>query len=238
MPMSYRHLMECVYLKHSLLCGALIFSQMGLADFNLEESRPARPSPLPSSQSDSRDLGLIDDSAPSVLNSPSHDWAVGFNLGWMSRRDYGARTFRRFNPELVGYRYGSLGVEHYFWRAGLRLGYSSHQPEMPQGMRVEETDTTLLAEGGIMRDWYIVPVVSYGLGYDFRTTKIKIKAPIDAADSRLNRSERLMMWYLQLGAGLPLAKGLFVLEPQLRYQSIEYDDRSRWVVGMEATIGL
>lgn len=164
-------------------------------------------------------------------------WAIGTNLAWVNRRDYGARDFRRFSPELVGYTYGELPWIDTFWRAGTRLGYSNSQPEMPQAVRIEETDTIWTVEGGILRNWYVVPSLSWGVGYDFRTTRVKTQAPLDVVDDRLNRKERLLMWYVQGGLGFPLYHGTFMIEPIARYHTIEYDDRSHWLFGFEMTVG-
>ena len=168
---------------------------------------------------------------------PSHTWAFGLNLAWLTRRDYGAKDYRRFSPELMAYRYGELPWVDCYWRAGARLGFARGQPEMPRAVRIEESDTTVSIEGGLLREWHLVPSISWGLGYDFRTTKIKTSAPIDTTDDRFNRKERLMFWYLQSGIGLPLYSGMFMIEPVVRYQSIEFDDRSRWLLGFETTFG-
>lgn len=181
---------------------------------------------------------ITSNDALSALGEPSHRFAVGFNLAWTTRQDYGARTFRRLTPELIGFTYGAMPWHEYWWRAGVRLGYSSDQPEMPQALRIEETDTTTLAEAAITRDWYIVPSLAFGAGYDFRTIKLKTSAPLDTADDRINRKERLWMWYVQAGAGLPLLSGLILIEPTARYHTIQYDKRSNWMFGIEATIGI
>ena len=167
----------------------------------------------------------------------SQTWAGGLNLAWLNRKDFGAREFRRFSPEIVGYRYGATPWLYTCWRAGLRLGYASAQPEMPQAVQVVETDTTFSAEGSIIREWYLVPSLTWGIGYDFRTIKVKTANPIESADSRLNKKQRLMMWYTQAGLGLPIYNGQFLIEPIIRYQKIEYDDRSTYLFGFETSYG-
>lgn len=173
-----------------------------------------------------------------VTPTPSHRFAAGFNLAWTSRQDYGSRTFRRLTPEIVGFTYGALPREQYWWRVGLRIGYSTAQPEMPQAIRIEESDTTALAEVAITKDWYIVPSFAIGSGYDFRKTNVKVSGPIDTVDDRINRKETLWMWYVQAGAGLPLLKGLVLIEPTVRYHTIQYDNRSHWMFGIETTVGI
>lgn len=177
------------------------------------------------------------DQTISPLGTTTYSWAAGVNLAWLTRRDYGARTYRRFSPELVGYYYGELPYEQWFWRAGARLGYTSGQPEMPQAVRLEETDTTILAEGALTFDWVVVPSFALGYGYDFRTIRVKTKAPLDSVDSRLNHKETLTVWYVQTGLGVPLLQGRYMIEPILRYHTIQYDDRSHWTIGVEATVG-
>lgn len=178
--------------------------------------------------------------APSEIDvsQPSHRYAVGFNLAWTTRQDYGARTFRRLTPEIIGFTYGALPWESVWWRLGGRLGYATAQPEMPQTVRFEETDTTTLLEAAITRDWYVVPTLAFGGGYDFRRIKVKVSAPVDSADDRLNRKETLWMWYVQGGLGLPLLKARILLEPTVRYHTIQYDARSHWLFGIEMTIGI
>lgn len=192
----------------------------------------------PGAKEEIKDAPHDDVSENSDTDAPSHRFAAGFNLAWTSRQDYGSRTFRRLTPEIVGFSYGSLPLDHYWWRAGLRLGYSTAQPEMPQAVRIEETDTTTLAEIAVTKDWYIVPSFAFGGGYDSRKTKVKVSAPIDTVDDRINRKETLWMWYVQAGAGLPLLKGLILLEPTIRYHTIQYDNRSHWMFGIETTIGI
>jgi hypothetical protein len=164
-------------------------------------------------------------------------WAIGLNFAWQTRRDYGARDYRRFSPEILGYLYGETPFNELFWRLGSRIGYSSDQPEMPQAVRLEETDTTWLFEAGIVKDWYLVPSFSIGYGYDFRTTKVKTTSPVDMSDDRLNRKQRLGISYFQTGLGIPTLDGLFLIEPILRYHSIDLDMRSHWTFGVEWTAG-
>lgn len=173
-----------------------------------------------------------------IVGDPSHRFAVGFNLAWTTRQDYGARTFRRLTPEIIGFTYGALPWEEMWWRLGARVGYTSDQPEMPQAVRFEETDTTTLLEAAITRDWYVVPTLAFGGGYDFRRTKVKVSAPIDTADDRLGRKETLWMWYMQGGIGLPLLKARILLEPTVRYHTIQYDARSHWLFGVDMTVGI
>ena len=181
--------------------------------------------------------GEKDEKEPQI-NDPSQRFAVGLNLAWTTRQDYGARTFRRLTPELIAFVYHASPWEETWWRGGFRLGYSSDQPEMPQAVKIRETDTTALFEAAITRDWYVVPSLTFGGGYDFRRTSVKTSAPIDIVDDRMNRKENLWMWYVQGGAGLPMLKGLVLIEPTVRYHTIQYDNRSHWMFGIETTVGI
>ncbi|MCX6118615.1 MAG: hypothetical protein NT027_13825 [Proteobacteria bacterium] len=165
----------------------------------------------------------------------THRYALGINLAWQSRRDYGDRYFRRFFPEILGYVYGPTPVEQLFWRGGARLGYSSDQPEMPQSIQITEQDTTIILEGALTRNWYWVPSIAFALGYDFKTTKVKSKSPIESVDDRINKKEKLLLWHIQAGLGLPLFRGDILIEPIIRYQQIELDDRAKWLLGFEWT---
>ena len=170
-------------------------------------------------------------------DGPSQRFAVGLNTSWSSQRSYGARTFRRFDPEMVAFLYGGLPLDRFWWRGGLRLGYATEQPEMPQSVRIEETDTKMLADFGVTFDWYIVPSLSFGAGYDNRTTRLKTQCPIDVDDSRINRKDRLLYRYAQLGAGLPILSGAVMFELVARYFDIAGDDRSHYSYGVETTVG-
>lgn len=205
---------------------------------SLEAPQPPAEATLPPTNAPKLDTDAKAPESVAVPGELSHRWAAGFNLAWTSRRDYGASTYSHFSPEIVGYMYGDLPFQEWFWRAGSRLGYSNAQPELPQAVRFVETDTTVLFEGSIVRDWYVVPSLTMGAGYDFRTIKVKTQAPVDSSDERLNRKERLLIWYVQAGAGLPLMKGRFMFEPIARYHTIEYDDRSHWTFGIEWTAGI
>lgn len=46
------------------------------------------------------------------------------------------------------------------------------------------------------------------------------------------------MVYAQAGLGIPLFRGLVVLEPQLRYERIHRDERLQWRYGLELTVRL
>lgn len=163
--------------------------------------------------------------------------AAGGDLAWTSRNDYGARTYRRFMPEGIGYLYFPL-VQSVYVRPGLRLAYVWDQPEMPQALRIEESDFMASAEAGFLWNWYVVPSLTFGYGYDFRTIKLKTSEPISMVDDRISGKETLNVMYGQMGVGVPVMSGLFLLEPFIRYWDIKTDDRSHWTFGAEATVAI
>ena len=52
----------------------------------------------------------------------------------------------------------------------------------------------------------------------------------------LDRGETLPMLYVQAGRSLSFGRGLFVVEPQLRYERIHRDERLHWRHGVELTV--
>ena len=222
------------------LTKTIFFMGVSISVFAVDTSGVAAPESKASTASTASTHTIAtntNESRGAKVTETSHSWGAGLNIGWLSRRDFGARTFRRFHPEIVGYRYGILPFEDWFWRAGARFGYSAHQPEMPQAVRIIETDTSLSVEGSLIREWYLVLTGTLGLGSNFRKLAAKTEAPIEVVDSRLNRSKRLNVTYLQFGAGLPINEGLFLIEPLVRYQVTQFDDRSKWLTGIEFTVG-
>jgi hypothetical protein len=179
---------------------------------------------------------LLDEVTLRPANGDSKwQYAVGLNLAWSIREDYGARTFRRFEPEVVGFMYTELPVDKLWLRHGARVGYSKDQPQMPKALRMEETDWKVSIEEGVVYSWYVVPSLTFGLGYDWRRVTVKATPPIKSVDSRLNTKETFMWYYTQVGLGLPAMKGEYMLEPILRWQHLSIDRRTNWAFGFELT---
>lgn len=166
----------------------------------------------------------------------SENFAVGINTLWQVRRDYGENPFFRYTPELFAQTYFDLSSP-VFLRPGLRISYAWEQPEMPQSLGVLETDFVACAEVGLVYDWFIVPSFTFGTGINFRTTKLSVKAPIDADSDKISGSERLMLTYAQIGIGIPIENGRVLIEPMLRFQRLELDDRSWLSFGVETSAG-
>jgi hypothetical protein len=182
------------------------------------------------------DPALLDDVTLRPVDGGSKwQYAAGLNLAWSIREDYGARTFRRFEPEVVGFMYTELPVDKLFLRHGARVGYSKDQPQMPKALRVEETDWKASIEEGVVYSWYVVPSLTFGLGCDWRRVSVKATPPIKSVDSRLNSKETFMWYYTQVGLGLPAMKGEYMLEPILRWQHLSIDRRTNWALGFEIT---
>lgn len=183
------------------------------------------------------------DAAPSVAATTSastkddYTLATGVTLAWTVRHDYGEHTWRRFMPESITYFYLPLASSLYL-RTGARLGYAWIQQQMPQAVRIEETDLMISGEAGLLWDWYVVPALSFGAGIDQRTIKLKTEAPVDTAEDDISTKETLPFWDAQLGVGIPIASGRVVLEPFARYWNLKGDDRSHWTFGLETTVGI
>jgi hypothetical protein len=180
-------------------------------------------------------LASPSESGPEPATAPRFSWAIGANPLWSYRADYGAHSFRRFEPEAVGYLFQELPWNRLWLRHGARFGYSNDQPQMPKAMRVEESDYKLAVEEGLLWNWYIVPSLTAGIGYDWRTIRIKTKDPVITADNRLNTKDGFWWSYVQAGAGIPLMAGTYMIEPMIRRQHLTHDSRTTWALGLEMT---
>lgn len=166
-------------------------------------------------------------------NDPKWKYAVGANLAWSIRKDYGARSHRRFEPEILGYMYYALPKDRLWLRHGARFSYSNDQAQMPKALKIEESDYKVSIEEGIVYDWYFAPSFTLGIGYDWRSIRVKTKSPVVAADNRLNTKESFMWGYGQLGVGVAALRGEYLLEPMLRWQKLAADQRTSWAFGIE-----
>jgi len=196
----------------------------------------AAPAKDPTSPQSQPNVELLD-KVTLITPGASANWryAAGFNAAWSIRKDYGARTFRRFEPEAIGYVYTALPRERLWLRHGARLGYSNDQPQMPKSLRMEEQDWKLSVEEGVIYNSYLVPSLAFGIGYDFRTVQVKTSSPLPSSDQRLNTRESFFWYYIQTGLGLPALKGEYLLEPVLRWQHLRIDQRTNWAFGLEIT---
>jgi hypothetical protein len=174
--------------------------------------------------------------SPPSISAPVWTWAVGTNLAWSFREDYGSRTFRRFEPEVVGYWYMNSGLDKLWLRHGARVSYSDAQPQMPKAVRMEEYDWKASIEEGLVWSSIVAPSLTFGIGRDWRTIKVKAKPPVTSVDSRLNSKDDFLWMYAQAGLGIPLLNGKILIEPALRRQYLAHDARTVWAAGVELTV--
>ncbi len=204
---------------------------------SVTDERPTDEPNNPPGNKRAVDPSLLDDVALRPASGSANKWnyAAGLNLAWSIRNDYGARSFRRFEPEAVGFMYTELPVDKLWLRHGARVGYSKDQPQMPKALRMIETDWKASIEEAVVYNWYVVPSLTFGLGYDWRRVSVKATPPIKSVDSRLNTKETFMWNYIQAGVGIPAMKGEYLLEPVLRWQHLSIDRRTNWAFGFEMT---
>jgi hypothetical protein len=217
---------------HNLIFVFLIL--LAKAPVAAEETMEA-PAVAPAANTGAQDESSLWGGAPTKKEVVNHVWsyAAGFNLIWSRRVDYGVRVFSRFEPEAAGFMYTELPVGNLWLRHGARLGYSHDQPQMPQSLRLEETDWKASIEEGLVYNWLLCPSLTAGVGYDWRTIKLKTSSPITTSDSRLNTTESFLWTYLQAGLGIPTMGGRFMIEPVARYQHLVSDSRTKWAFGLE-----
>jgi hypothetical protein len=144
---------------------------------------------------------------------------------------------RGFAPEAFAHTYVSLG-SRLVLRPGARLGARGLiQPEMPEGLRVTERDFTAHAEAAITFDGTVVPSLSVMGGLDVRRVNVQGDG-IDVASSRIAHTEVLPYIAVQIGLGLPIAKGKWLVEPTIRREFLYGDTRAGWRFGLEVSFAL
>lgn len=144
---------------------------------------------------------------------------------------------RGFAPEAFAHTYASLG-SRLVLRPGARVGARGLvQPEMPSGLRITERDFTAHAEAALTFDGTVVPSLSVMGGLDVRRIGVEGDG-IDVASSRIAHTELLPYLAVQLGLGLPLAKGKWLVEPTIRREFLLGDSRAGWRFGLEVSYAL
>ncbi len=200
---------------------------------------PSQPTSEPAPQQTNdviSDQSLLDEVQLKPQNGAGNwRYAAGLNMAWSVRRDYGARSFRRFEPEMVGYMYTALPWARSWLRHGARISYSNDQAQMPKYVRLEETDWKASIEEGLIWNWYVSPSMTFGYGYDWRRIEARNGGAVKSADSRLNSRQTFTWQYLQFGVGLPALYGEYEFQPNFRFQKLSMDDRTTWGFGFEVT---
>lgn len=162
--------------------------------------------------------------------------AAGTSLGFSRRADYGEGSSDRFFIEPLVHAYMPTPVERLFVRATLHASYMWDQNEMPQSLRVEESDTYFGLLAGVLFDWVLIPSFELGGQYIHRAIELKGADPITLNVDNISGSETLYAFVIQGGLGIPLFEGLLVLEPFLRQRFIPEDAREGVGYGMEVSV--
>jgi hypothetical protein len=169
-------------------------------------------------------------------SSRTFQLAAGTSLGWLSRRDFGEGNSERFYLEPVVHGYFPTPVQHLFLRPSLMASYVWTQPEMPQALRIEETDFYFGLGAGFVYDWVVLPSLSFGAHWVNRSIKLVTKDPVTVENDQISRSENLTALYAQLGLGVPLFEGFLVIEPFYRFRVFLDDERESGAYGIETTL--
>ena len=161
--------------------------------------------------------------------------AAGLSVGVLNRRDYGEGTATRLFFEPVFHSYFALPVTQLYAKASLQFGYRWQQPEMPQAIRVEETDIYGAFGGGLVWDWILPTSLTGGSEFVRRTITLKTASPIDVPRDEVSDTETLLGWYGQFGFGISMLRGFLLFEPFFRYRWFGDDAREGWGYGLETT---
>jgi hypothetical protein len=165
-------------------------------------------------------------------------FALGLSLAEELRADYGASTRAAFAPELLGLAYLPLPARQLYLRAGVRVGYDGlGQADMPREVKVVEHGLHELLELGLLFDWVVTPAISFGGGLTERSIKLDTRGSVHGTGA-FDHSELLGVLYGSLGLGIPIERGLIVLEPFVRLGHTFSDDRALVRLGLDATLRL
>ncbi len=141
---------------------------------------------------------------------------------------------RGFAPEAFVHTYVSLG-SRLVLRPGARIGARGLiQPEMPEGLRITERDVTAHVEAAIVFDGTVEPSLTVMGGLDVRRVNVE-GHQIDVSTSHIAHTERLPYLAVQLGLGLPIAHGAWLVEPTIRREIMFGDSRIDWRFGLEVS---
>jgi hypothetical protein len=144
---------------------------------------------------------------------------------------------RGFAPEAFVHTYVPLG-SGLIVRPGARLGVRGVlQPEMPEGVRITERELTGLIEAAISYNGTVVPSLTVMSGIHVRRLGIEGDG-VDVGMSQASATELLPNLSVQLGVGLPLARGTWLVEPTIRRELLFGDSRAGWRFGLEVSMVL
>jgi len=144
---------------------------------------------------------------------------------------------RGFAPEAFAHTYMPLG-SGWFLRPGARLGARGVlQPDMPEGVRITERELTGLVEAAISFNGTVVPSLTVMTGVNLRRLGVSGDG-VDVGMSRASATELLPAFAVQLGVGLPLAGGTWLVEPTIRRELLIGDSRAGWRFGIEVSFAL
>ena len=165
-------------------------------------------------------------------------WAAGGSIAFLNERAFGDQSRNALVVELLGVRYLRFAADStWYARPGIRLGFQGLlQAEMPSQVAVEERGPTAAVEVGILNDGIVVPSLTFGAGAVYRFIRLHTEGNV-ARSGKLDRQELLGLLYAQLGIGIPIEGGRFMVEPYLRLQKTMSDDRSLLQFGWDVTVG-
>jgi len=163
------------------------------------------------------------------------DLALGADLGWLWRSDYGDSSRGYRVPEIFIAGRHALGHRLSF-RPAVRLGYVGlGQPVMPSSLRMREDDLTLGAEAGLTYDAVIVPSLVLGAMVVSRLTTVAVAPPVAVTGAGLGGFDLYAGPYVQAGVAAKLWGGAVMVGPFARFASVYRDARAHWRFGVEAS---
>ena len=142
-----------------------------------------------------------------------------------------------FAPEAFVHTYIPFG-SGLFLRPGTRFGLRGVlQSEMPERVRITERDLTGVFEAALTYSGPVVPSLTVMAGIDVRRLHVEGDG-VDVTMSHASATELLPYLAVQLGVGLPLAHGTWLVEPTIRREFLLGDTRADWRFGLEVSYSL
>ncbi len=165
------------------------------------------------------------------------DAQYAYGMGLLIRREAaGENIFHKKVLSVTAEKYLPYQRNLYI-RPTAHIFLSYGQPEVPHIMTFDENDIGADIDIGLLYDWLVIPSLNVGLGGIYRFTSFTVKDPVHTKTD-LSDFWFLAQGYVQFGVGIPIERGLLVLEPFGRYNYILGDARSRWNYGLRLTLAL